>query len=389
MYVAILHSVMLLLTELQIYPIQKKALNVDYLRDHCNFRARTDEIAAMLRLRSTTLNDLQKYFKVCLPSVQPLPKLTVTKSQDFCYAHTPIVTSNDSEGGGETFTVKPSAPPDPSDKSPQEFFGRPAYLTVSSQLHLEALAASMSRVYTISPCFRAERSQTSRHLAEFWMLEAEWAFINSVEDVTRVVEGAVRAVLREPTPDLQLLQSDMDPSRLASLKTASYSDTPWPRMTYTQAISELQNASSSGRATFEVAPQWGDSLRSEHEQWLAESLVNGPVFVTDYPASLKPFYMRLNPDLKTVACFDLLVRHVGELAGGSLREERLEHLQAALKNVGLDEEDYRWYVELRKFGGAPHGGFGMGFERLIRWMSGIENIRECIAMPRWEGRMLL
>ncbi|KAH8093263.1 hypothetical protein BXZ70DRAFT_390000 [Cristinia sonorae] len=353
------------------YPIQKKSLNTDYLRDHCNFRARTDSIAAMLRLRSSTLRGLQQYFE----------------SQEFCYAHTPIITSNDSEGGGETFSVTPSAPATSSTAPAphSDFFGRPAYLTVSSQLHLEALAASISRVYTISPCFRAERSQTSRHLSEFWMLEAEWAFTNSVEDVTRVVEGAVRSVMQAPSVDLQVLWKDMDPVRLEALRRAVESDVPWARITYTQAVEELQKHSSS----FKVAAKWGDSLRSEHEQWLAERLIGGPVFVTDYPASMKPFYMRLNDDGKTVACFDLLVPHVGELAGGSLREERLELLKDALRKAGLREEEYAWYVELRKFGGAPHGGFGLGFERLIRWMSGIENVRECIAMPRWEGRMLL
>ncbi|TCD65382.1 asparaginyl-tRNA synthetase [Steccherinum ochraceum] len=306
------------------YPIQKKALNTDYLRDHCSLRARTDPIAAMLRLRSSTLSGLQRYFE----------------DHEFCYAHTPIITSNDSEGGGETFSVTPSASSHtPQDKPPPDFFGRPAYLTVSSQLHLEALAASLSRVYTISPCFRAERSQTSRHLAEFWMLEAEWAFTNSVDDVTRVVEGAVRSVLRAPSADLGLLREDMDSARLESLRKAVEDETPWTRITYTQAIEELERASASGH-TFEVAPRWGDSLRSEHEQWIAEHLVRGPVFVTDYPASLKPFYMRLNDDGKTVACFDLLVPHVGELAGGSLREERLDYLQKALEKAGLDERDY-------------------------------------------------
>ncbi|THH29317.1 hypothetical protein EUX98_g4871 [Antrodiella citrinella] len=328
----------------------------------------------MLRLRSSTISGLQRYFE----------------SQDFCYAHTPIITSNDSEGGGETFSVTPSSPLSVKDKEIPipDFFGRPAYLTVSSQLHLEALAASMSRVYTISPCFRAERSQTSRHLAEFWMLEAEWAFTNSVDDLSRVVEGAVRSVLRDPTPDLQVLWQSMDPTRLSALQRAVDSVVPWSRISYTEAIKELRMAATSGYS-FKAAPQWGGSLRSEHEQWIAEHFIGGPVFVTDYPASLKPFYMRLNADGKTVACFDLLVPHVGELAGGSLREERLDHLQKALKTAGLNEEDYAWYVELRKFGGAPHGGFGLGFERLVRWMSGIENVRECIAMPRWEGRMLL
>lgn len=220
------------------------------------------------------------------------------------------------------------------------------------------------------------------------MLEAEWAFTNSIDDVTRVVEASLKSVLKEPTPDLQVLWKDLEPTRVESLQRAMGSNTPWARMTYTQAIEELQKARGSGHS-FKFSPKWGDPLRSEHEHYLAERLINRPVFVTDYPASQKPFYMRLNDDTRTVACFDLLVPHVGELAGGSLREERLDLLEKALGEAGLKEEAYAWYVELRKYGGVPHGGFGMGFERLIKWMSGIENVRECVAMPRWEGRMLL
>ncbi|KAG1843112.1 hypothetical protein DFJ58DRAFT_717829 [Suillus subalutaceus] len=305
--------------ELHAYPIQKQALPVEFLRDNAHLRARTDINAAMLRLRDSVLRTLHSYYE----------------AQDFHYVHTPILTSNDCEGGGQS--------PDPSAQA--EFFSQPAYLTVSSQLHLEALAASLSRVYTLSPCFRAERSQTNRHLAEFWMLEAEWAFISHVGDVCYVVEE--------------------------SLKNA------------------LQKYHASSRVGFEFQPAWGRSLQSEHERWLSERLVGGPVFVTDYPTSLKPFYMRANDDGQTVACFDLLVPFIGELVGGSLREERYSHLVEAIQRHGLKEEEYGWYVDLRKYGSAPHGGYGLGFERLISWMSGIENVRECIAMPRWAKRMLL
>ena len=268
-----------------------------------------------------------------------------------------------------------------------EFFGRPAYLTVSSQLHLEALAQSLARVYTIAPSFRAERSQTGRHLSEFWMLEAEWAFTNHVDDVCQVVEGAVKRALTQDSVDLAYLRKDLPDDHLASLEKASLTPT-WTRITYTEAVNELQKAQSASRL-FKFEPKWGSTLQSEHERWIANHLVNGPTFVTDYPSALKPFYMRWNDDGKTVACFDLLVPHLGELVGGSLREERLANLHKAMENQGMDPTPYEWYLDIRRHGGAPHGGFGMGFERLISWMAGVENVRECIPMPRWAGRMLL
>ena len=308
--------------------------------------------------------------------------------------HTPILTSNDCEGGGETFRISPSfsspptgQPPDPNFHA--EFFSQPAYLTVSSQLHLEALAASLSRVYTLSPCFRAERSQTNRHLAEFWMFEAEWAFINHVSDVCHVVEESLKSVLAQCRSENSLLWKDSDEAKLKSLEDATRPGHAWTRMTYTDAVKELEKHHISSRTGFEFEPAWGKALQSEHERWLSERLIGGPVFVTDYPTSLKPFYMRGNDDGRTVGCFDLLVPSIGELAGGSLREERSSQLVQALQRHELKLEEYRWYVDLRKYGSAPHGGYGLGFERLISWMSGIENVRECIAMPRWAKRMLL
>lgn len=262
----------------------------------------------------------------------------------------------------------------------EEFFSKPSYLTVSSQLHLEALATAISRVYTLSPCFRAERSQTSRHLAEFWMLEAEWAFTQNVEDICRVVEEAIKGIIKAGNEDMAARSTLLD---------AFCSDKPWTRISYADAITELEKSDISSGKKFAFRPAWGKALQSEHERWLADELVGGPVFVTDYPAPLKPFYMRLNDDGRTVACFDLLIPRVGELVGGSLREERRGHLEQALDAHGLSKEEYWWYLDLRKYGGAPHGGFGLGFERLIGWLSGIENVRECIPMPRWAGRMLL
>ncbi|KAI0051374.1 asparaginyl-tRNA synthetase [Auriscalpium vulgare] len=346
-----------------LYPIQKQALSVEYLRDHAHLRARTEAPGAVLRLRDQATRTLHDYFA----------------DLDFTYAHTPIITSNDAEGAGETFRLAPVAAAHA--HAPTEFFGKPSFLTVSSQLHLEALAHAVSRVWTLSPCFRAERSQTSRHLAEFWMLEAEWAFTDSLDSLTSVVEGAVKRVLSVDSADRQLLWKGRDSAAL----DAAAGGAPWARMSYREAVAALQ---ASG-AAFEFAPKWGRSLASEHERWLAEAHVGGPVFVTDYPAALKPFYMRRNADEETVACFDLLVPGVGELAGGSLREERPDLLALALEEHDLDPAAYGWYAELRKYGGAPHGGFGMGFERLISWLGGIDNVRECIPMPRWAGRMLL
>ncbi|KAH9901343.1 asparaginyl-tRNA synthetase [Cubamyces lactineus] len=379
------------------YPMQKKSLTVEYLRDHCHLRARTREIGAMLRLRDSTTRAIHDYFH----------------NNGFTHVHTPIITSNDCEGAGETFRIAPSSdlpsttpssqnasPPTTQPQAPSEYFNHPAYLTVSSQLHLEAVAAAISRVYTLSPCFRAERSQTSRHLAEFWMLEAEWAFTSSVADLCAVVEGALRHVLRAHASSADMIalwraKEGAEAERREQLVALADVPQPWTRMTYTEAVRVLAEHHAKTHA-FVFPPEWGKGLQSEHERWLAETHVRGPVFVTDYPASLKPFYMRANPADSdpsaagpTVACFDLLVPGVGELVGGSLREERLELLEAAIERHGLAKADYAWYLDLRKYGGAPHGGFGLGFERLISWMSGIESVRECVAMPRWAGRMLL
>ncbi|KAI0922305.1 hypothetical protein AcW1_003957 [Taiwanofungus camphoratus] len=359
------------------YPIQKQALSVEYLRDNCHLRARTDTVAGMLRLRDTTSRVLHHFFE----------------TQGFCHVHTPLLTSNDCEGAGETFKVVAASEPSaslPSITTPTEFFGRPAFLTVSSQLHLEALAAAISRVYTLSPCFRAERSQTNRHLSEFWMLEAEWAFTNTIDDVCNVVEAALKGVLNQTRDATEYLWRNNDRSRGSTAEHIEHAASAllWNRLSYTEAVTELAKYQQSTRK-FRFEPAWGNPLQSEHERWIAEELIRGPVFVTNYPASLKPFYMRLNDDEKTVACFDLLIPTIGELVGGSLREERYHLLKTALDRHNLDKEDFEWYLDLRRYGGAPHGGFGLGFERLISWLSGIENIRECIAMPRWTGKMLL
>ncbi|CAA7267985.1 unnamed protein product [Cyclocybe aegerita] len=370
------------------YPIQKKSLTAEYLRDHVHLRTRTSHIAAMTRLRDVLARRINGWFE----------------SQGFCYANTPVITGNDAEGAGETFRLAlvenqhPAAakPTQSQPPTPTEFFSRPAYLTVSHQLHLEALATALSRVYTLSPCFRAEPSLTGRHLAEFWMLEAEWAFptANGVHGVCDLTEALLRETVGEllPTQDVDLLLQDVGDARRRILQNAFETPASWMRMTYSEAIQELEKVSTFGTVKFTYTPKWGHGLQSEHERWLAETLIGGPVFVTDYPAALKPFYMRANPDDKTVACFDLLVPCVGELVGGSVREERVAVLEQKMRDAGLldgSQGGYEWYLDLRRYGGAPHAGFGVGFERLISWISGADNIRECIPMPRWAGRMLL
>lgn len=293
-----------------------------------------------------------------------------------------------------------------SEKPFTEFFSRPAYLTVSHQLHLEALATALSRVYTLSPCFRAEPSLTGRHLAEFSMLEAEWAFTSGdvlvrgesrVEEVCRFVEGCLRDVVGSIASgegrvgeEIGVLWKGGDEKKRMSLQDAFSVREPWTRISYSEAVKELEAHHNSTSVKFNYEPKWGRALQSEHERWLAETLVGGPVFIQDYPSALKPFYMRQNDDGVTAACFDLVVPHMGELVGGSVREERIEVLEEKmLASLGVDLGEYKWYLDLRRYGGAPHVGFGMGFERLVGWVGGIENVRECVPMPRWAGRMLL
>ncbi|KAH6906665.1 hypothetical protein BKA70DRAFT_1493239 [Coprinopsis sp. MPI-PUGE-AT-0042] len=308
------------------YPIQKKDLSPEYLRDNVHLRARTDTIAGILRLRHRLQREIDDWFD----------------NRGFIHVNTPILTSNDAEGAGETFRIAPLSPLTRSPHSipttpypPSEFFNTPAHLTVSHQLHLEALTSSLSRVYTLSPCFRAERSDTSRHLAEFWMLEAEW-----------VTEARIESLSSKPSMT----------SRVSAQGPDTYNK-PWPRISYTEAIKILK-----------AAPNTNDiSLNGTSV---------GPVFITDYPTSLKPFYMRetlLTPkDAVRSRASDLLVPGVGELVGGSVREDRLEILQRKLG-------PYKWYEDWRKYGGAPHAG-------LISWVSGVENVRECHTIPRWAGK---
>ncbi|KAF8609748.1 asparaginyl-tRNA synthetase [Ceratobasidium sp. AG-I] len=366
-----------------VYPLQKKTHTHEHLRAHTHLRARTDETAAVLRTRALLTRSLCEYFD----------------SEQFIQVQTPIITSNDTEGAGETFRVAPALDSqtmpdeDGTESTKAEFFGIPAHLSVSSQLHLEALSAAMSRVYTLAPAFRAERSQTNRHLAEFWMLEAELQMTSpSLDSLLDVVEASTKHALETYSkgedaklrfPDTKIAQD--------ALKRV------WRRITYTQALEELNKAhdegafaKSSGKGKGKdivPRPEWGQGIRSEHERYLAQE---APVFVTDYPAEIKPFYMRANEgdaSRPTVACFDLLVPGIGELAGGSVREERIERLDAALEKAGLNLDEFAWYRDLRIYGGGPHAGFGLGFERLVCFVTGLENVRECVAFPRTFGRM--
>ncbi|KAF8310924.1 asparagine--tRNA ligase [Clavulina sp. PMI_390] len=386
------------------YPIQKKAQSAEFLRRHPHLRTRTPQGAAIMRLRDQAADAFHRAYR----------------REDFILVQPPILTANDCEGAGEAFRVTTDAnllqgrQPTPSGQSPPhpEFFDQPTYLTVSTQLHLEALASSLGRVYTISPVFRAEPSQTHRHVSEFSMLEAELAFCDDLEDILslteRTFQNALSSLRARASPELNYFREMQEKYGGHPLEAIAQAPAPsplplnddqlvdtiassWSRMTYHEAVKELVaiNTARPGKPFFEHPIEHGLSLQSEHEKWLAGTLVKGPVFVTDYPASLKPFYMRANDDGQTVACFDLLVPRIGELVGGSLREERLEPLVAAMQDKGVGTHNMEWYLDLRRYGSVPHGGFGLGFERFISWITGFENIRDCMPFPRAAGKIQL
>lgn len=372
-----------------------------------HLRPRLPLNALLLRLRSLVTAKVTSYFA----------------SHHFVQCHPPIITSSDCEGAGEVFTVAPEAPPNldqmPKDQTKEHedsFFGTPKYLTVSSQLHLEALAQSVDRVWTLSPTFRAEKSDTARHLSEFYMLEAELAFVKDEDAVMDVVEDMLRAVATElqssdvgrelleaRTRDQNSDSTSVSPSTLAQ-RWQGLIDGPWPRITYHTAIKYLKDAVAQGETVFDFDPGHEDGLQTEHERYLAESVGRGgPLFVTDYPRNIKPFYMAPSKGLgserqpeSTVACFDLLVPELCELVGGSMREHRLPELLKSMEEHGLrvpTEENVessdgtlQWYVDLRRYGSVPHGGFGLGFDRLLCYLSGVTNIRDVVSFPRWYKR---
>ncbi|ONH67356.1 Asparagine--tRNA ligase, mitochondrial [Cyberlindnera fabianii] len=353
------------------YPLQKKLHTLQYLRTLPTLRWRTNYLASVLRFRSFTDSKLHDFFN----------------KEGFFKTNPPIVTSSDCEGAGELFQIESKSILEDSKKPP--FFGKNAYLTVSTQLHLEVLCASLGKVWTLSPTFRAEMSDTNRHLAEFWMLEAEIAFVDSVHQLTRFTENMIKHVVKDLVEDKNGAATDLlngqrstdDVDQVVEKLTKRWNnlyETRWASVTYLEALQILKD---SGKE-FKIPLKYEDGLASEHEKWLAGEYFKGPVFVTDYPKEIKPFYMRLNDDNKTVACFDLLVPDVGEIIGGSVREHDGAKLDREIKERGMKREELDWYMSTRENGTMPHGGFGLGFERLVCYLSGVENVRDVIPFPR-------
>ena len=346
------------------YPLQKKRHSDEFLRDLAHLRPRTNKYGAMFRVRSELALAVHEFFR----------------ERGFVYLHTPILTGADCEGAGEMFRVTTQKPgPLGPEGLQQDFFGKPAYLTVSGQLAAEPLAMALGDVYTFGPTFRAEPSDTARHAAEFWMVEPEMAFADLSDDMALaedLLKHTVQAVLDRCTPDLELFAKWVDSSLMATLENLLAE--PFPRLPYAEAVDILTGCGK----TFEYAPAFGQDIQTEHERYLAEEHFHCPVIVYDYPKEIKAFYMRQNPDGRTVAAMDVLVPRIGEIIGGSAREERFEVMAARIAELGLSRECYEWYLDLRRFGSAPHAGFGLGFERLVMLVTGVSNIRDVIAFPR-------
>lgn len=351
------------------YPLQKKGHTLEFLREIAHLRPRTNTFGAVFRIRHHLAFAIHQFFN----------------ERGFYYMHTPIITASDAEGAGEMFrvsTLDAKNPPLKEDGSvdfEQDFFGSEANLTVSGQLQAEIGAMALSKVYTFGPTFRAENSNTARHLAEFWMIEPEMAF-HDLEDNMDVAESFMRHciayILKNCRVDVEFLQKMYEPTLVERLQFVI--DNPFKRITYTEAIQILEQ---SGQK-FEFPVSWGADLQSEHERFLVEKHFKSPVIVTDYPRAIKAFYMRANDDGKTVRAMDILFPGIGEVVGGSQREERYDKLVERVKEQGIHEEDLWWYLELRKFGTAPHSGFGLGFERLMLFVTGMANIRDVILAPR-------
>jgi asparaginyl-tRNA synthetase len=351
------------------YPLQKKRHSFEYLRTIAHLRPRTNTFWAVFRVRSLAAQAIHNFFQ----------------ERGFVYIHTPIITGSDCEGAGALFqitTVDPADPPRNQEGEvdyTRDFFGKRTYLTVSGQLEAEAYCHAFRNVYTFGPTFRAEISNTPRHAAEFWMVEPEMAFAGLEEDMDlaeALVKHLVKDVWAKAPEEMEFFQRFIDNELFARLENLLQAE--FARITYTEAVKLLQEAG----VAFEYPVEWGKDLQTEHERYLTEKIFKKPVFVTGYPKEIKAFYMRLNDDNKTVAAMDLLVPGVGELIGGSQREERLALLEQRLAELGMRPEDYWWYLELRKYGGAPHAGFGLGFERAVMYITGMKNIRDVIPFPR-------
>jgi asparaginyl-tRNA synthetase len=354
------------------YPLQKKKHSFEFLRTLAHLRPRTNTQGAVLRIRNALAFATHLFFQ----------------QRGFLYVHTPILTASDCEGAGEQFLTttldmkNPPRLPDHNIDFSKDFFGKPAYLTVSGQLNAETLACALSDVYTFGPTFRAENSNTSRHLAEFWMIEPEMAFADLNDDkecAESFLRFVIQYILNNCSEDLEFFDAFIEKGLIARLRAVA--DQDFAHLTYTDAIDILAKSNKK----FEFPHSWGSDLQSEHERYLAEEYCKKPVILTNYPKEIKAFYMRMNDDQKTVAAMDVLVPKIGELIGGSQREERFDLLQQKIKDSNLNPEDYSWYLELRKYGSVPHAGFGAGFERLIQFVTGMENIRDVIPFPRYPG----
>jgi len=356
----------------QTYPLQKKGHSLEFLREISHLRVRSNTFGAAFRLRNALTYAIHRFFQ----------------ERDFIYVHTPIVTTSDCEGAGQMFgvsTLNMEQPPRTDDGKidwQKDFFAKPAFLTVSGQLEGEIFALAFSKVYTFGPTFRAENSNTPRHLAEFWMVEPEMAFYELADNMRLAEEFlkyTIRYVLEHCREDLEFFNQFIEKSVLATLQHVAESD--FGHITYTDAIAELKK---SGKA-WEFPVEWGCDLQTEHERFLSEEIFKKPVVVTDYPKDIKAFYMRVNDDGKTVRAMDVLVPRVGEIIGGSQREERHDVLAERLSDSGLDEKPYWWYLDLRRYGSAPHAGFGLGLERMMMYLTGLKNIRDVIPFPRTPG----
>jgi len=354
------------------YPLQKKRHSLEYLRTIAHLRPRTNTFSAAFRVRSAAAYAIHSFFN----------------SRGFVYAHTPLITGSDCEGAGEMFTVTtmdldniPRTEDGKVDYS-KDFFGKHTSLTVSGQLSAECMAMAFGKVYTFGPTFRAERSYTARHAAEFWMIEPEIAFADLADDMELardMIKYVIDYVLKTCSQDIDFFNQFVDKGLRERLENVVNSD--FAHVTYTEAIELLEK----NNDKFDYKVSWGCDLQTEHERYLTEVIFGKPVFVTDYPKEIKAFYMRLNDDGKTVAAVDLLVPGIGEIVGGSQREERLDVLLERMAECGLEQEDYWWYLELRKYGGNKHAGFGLGFERLIMYLTGVANIRDVLPFPRTTG----
>ena len=351
------------------YPLQKKRHSVEFLREIAYLRPRTNLFSATFRVRSLVAMAIHEFFQ----------------NKGFIYAHTPIITGSDCEGAGEMFRVTtldlenlPRTEDGKIDYS-KDFFGKETNLTVSGQLSAETFAMAFRNIYTFGPTFRAENSNTTRHAAEFWMIEPEMAFADlndNMEIAEEMLKYIIQYVLDHAPEEMEFFNNFVDKGLLERLDNILSNE--FGRVTYTEAVDLLLK---SGQQ-FEYPVEWGIDLQTEHERYLSEKIFKKPVFVTDYPAEIKAFYMKLNPDGKTVAASDLLAPGIGEIIGGSQREDNLEILQNKIKDLNMDEQDYWWYLDLRRYGSVPHAGFGLGFERLMMYMTGMQNIRDVIPFPR-------